>query len=456
MTRSRGNITKLAKDNFQIRISYLEHGKRREYKRQGFATKGEAEIARANAIVTLGKGRSIDASRQTVESFLLSWYETYANSRTIKPSTLVTTATHIRSILIPYLGKKTLRELKPELIAKLYSDLLASGRVDSTRTNATPELSNKYVRNIAGTLSRALSDAVEWGLLPENPCSRVTLPRKTKPELVTLSGQEIAQFLNSAIERKDPMLSAWLLVFTTGMRRGELAGLRWKDVDFITGTATITQTRAVVGKQVLISTPKTKAGSRTIALDALTIDELARLKDAQEQAAETLGYWASDLVFTNIDGSLPSPNTLLKRFRRALELAELPKIRLHDGRHSYAAYALESGVSVHIVSPRLGHSSPSFTYDTYAKSIPAADRLAASVVEQALSKLIDADRGTRKGREVREKDAKITNRQEQENSLSPYNPIDIGLREHDEQANEWRRWDSNPRPPACKAGALAN
>ena len=119
-------------------------------------------------------------------------------------------------------------------------------------------------------------------------------------------------------------------------------------------------------------------------------------------------------------------------------------------------YALESGVSVHIVSPRLGHSSPSFTYDTYAKSIPAADRQAASVVEQALSKLIDADRGTRKGREVREKDAKITNRQEQENSLSPYNPIDIGLREHDEQANEWRRWDSNPRPPACKAGALAN
>ena len=167
--------------------------------------------------------------------------------------------------------------------------------MDSTRANATPELSNKYVRNIAGTLSRALSDAVEWGLLPENPCSRVTLPRKTKPELVTLSGQEIAQFLNSAIERKDPMLAAWLLVFTTGMRRGELAGLRWKDVDFITGTATITQTRAVVGKQVLISTPKTKAGSRTIALDALTIDELARLKDAQEQAAETLGNFGKEI-----------------------------------------------------------------------------------------------------------------------------------------------------------------
>lgn len=144
---------------------------------------------------------------------------------------------------------------------------------------------------------------------------------------------------------------------------------------------------------LLVLTPNLRAKSRLFTPSpAISISPT-------EQAAETLDYWASKLVFTNIDGSLPSPNTLLKRFRRALELAELPRIRLHDGRHSYAAYALESGVSVHIVSPRLGHSSPSFTYDTYAKSIPAADRQAASVVEQALAKLIDADRGTRKGRE---------------------------------------------------------
>ena len=166
MTRQRGTVTKLAKDNYQIRIGYIENCTRREYKRRGFATKREAELAKANAIVTLGKGRSIDASRQTVSVFLAAWYETYKNSRTIKPSTLETTAQHIRAFLVPRIGERTLRELKPELIAKLYSDLLAGGRINSTRKGATPELSNKYVRNIAGTLSRALSDAVEWGLLP--------------------------------------------------------------------------------------------------------------------------------------------------------------------------------------------------------------------------------------------------------------------------------------------------
>ena len=455
MTRQRGTVTKLAKDNYQIRIGYIENGTRREYKRRGFATKREAELAKANAIVTLGKGRSIDASRQTVSVFLAAWYETYKNSRTIKPSTLETTAQHIRAFLVPRIGERTLRELKPELIAKLYSDLLAGGRINSTRKGATPELSNKYVRNIAGTLSRALSDAVEWGLLPENPCSRVPLPKKTRPELVTLSGQQIAQFIDAAIERKDPMLALWLLLFTTGMRRGELAGLRCRDVDFVAGTVTVAQTRSVVAGQVLISTPKTKSGSRTIALDAYTIDELARLKDKQENAAETLNYWASELVLTDLDGRIPSPNTLLKRFRRALQLGGLPKIRLHDGRHSYAAYALESGVSVHIVSPRIGHSSPSFTYDTYAKSVPAADRNAANIVELALGKLI-ADEGTRKGREVREKVAKNTELHELNYSLRPYNPTNIGLHGHDEQELWGERGVSNPRPPGPQPGALTN
>ena len=109
MTRQRGTVTKLAKDNYQIRIGYIENGTRREYKRRGFATKREAELAKANAIVTLGKGRSIDASRQTVSVFLAAWYETYKNSRTIKPSTLETTAQHIRAFLVPRIGERTLR-----------------------------------------------------------------------------------------------------------------------------------------------------------------------------------------------------------------------------------------------------------------------------------------------------------------------------------------------------------
>ena len=170
MTRPRGTITKLANGRFQIRIGYIDrYGIRREYKRQGFETKREADNARAEAIVTLGQNKSVEASKQTIEAFLITWYETYKNSRTIKPSTLETTAQHIRAFIVPRIGQLTLRKLNPQSIAKFYADLMSEGRINLNRKNATPELSNKYVRNIAGTLTRALSDAVTWGLLPENP-----------------------------------------------------------------------------------------------------------------------------------------------------------------------------------------------------------------------------------------------------------------------------------------------
>lgn len=444
MTRPRGTIRKLANGKFQIRLGYIDrYGKRREYKRQGFDTKREAENAKAEAIVTLGQNKSVEASKQTLAAFLATWFETYKNSRTVKPATLETTAQHIRAFIVPRIGKLSLRNLNPQNIAKFYSDLLSAGRINLTNKGATPELSNKYVRNIAGTLNRALEDAKSWGLLPNNPCGEVKLPKRVKPELKTLGGNQIAQFINAATQRQDPNLALWLLVFTTGMRRGELAGLRWRDVDFLSGSVTIAQTRTVINGKTIIETPKTKAGYRTIALDTLTIDALAKLKDAQEHAATMLGYWSSELVFTDIDGHIPSPHRLLKRFRKALELAELPKIRLHDARHSYAAYALEQGVSVHIVSPRIGHASPSFTWDTYAKSIPASDRHAAKIIEDALGKLIDETR-TRKSREAAKKDAKIVEPDELNYSLRPFNPITTGLQGHDEQIVWGGRGVSNP------------
>ncbi len=453
MTRPRGTIQKLASGKYLLRLGYLDrYGKRREYKRR-YDTKGEAESAKAEAIITLGKNKSVEASKQTLEAFLVLWYKTYANSRAIKPATLETTAQHIRAFIVPRLGKLTLRKLDPQNIAEFYSDLLSGGRIHSNYKNATPELSNKYVRNIAGTLSRALEDARKWGLLPDNPCAEVVLPKRVKPELKTLGGDEIAQFIDAATQRQDPNLALWLLVFTTGMRRGELAGLRWRDVDFLSGSVTIAQTRTVIGGKTIIETPKTKAGYRTIALDTLTINALAKLKDAQEHAATMLGYWSSELVFTDLDGHIPSPNRLLKRFRKALELGGLPKIRLHDARHSYAAYALEQGVSVHIVSPRIGHASPSFTWDTYAKSIPASDRHAAKIVEDALGKLI-AETGSRKGREAAKKDAKISERDELNYSLRPYKPMNTGLHERNDVRKLSGRGDLNPRPPGPKPGTL--
>jgi integrase len=121
------------------------------------------------------------------------------------------------------------------------------------------------------------------------------------------------------------------------------------------------------------------------------------LKRDQEAAAAKLGYWFSDLVATDLDGRPVHPKALLKRFRAATRAAGLPEIRLHDARHTYAAYALENGVSPHIVAARLGHSSASFTLDTYAKSIPAADKGASQIVESALTAQLRDLLGREKG-----------------------------------------------------------
>jgi len=454
MTRPRGAIYK-RNGQWAFRIGYLENGLRREYKRQGFTSKVEAELAKANALIALGKGNSIDAARQTVEQFLTFWFDIYSKSGKIKPSTLLSVQTHIRVYLVPRIGVLSMRKLKQPIIAKLLSDLLVGGRVNAAIKNATPALSNKTVRNIAGTLTRASNDAVLWGLLPSNPCANVDLPRKDRPELQTWNGQQIAQFIETTETQNDPLLAIWLLALTTGMRRGELAGLRWSDIDLVASTVTVTQTRSIVAAKTVIGAPKTKAGFRTCSLDTPTINALAMLKDGQEAAAEILGHWSSEFVATNFDGRPINPNTLLKRFRAAVRVAGLPTIRLHDLRHSYAAYALENGVSVHIVSARLGHASAAFTIDTYAKSIPAADRGASDIVEQALAKLLD-ERGRQKVAKGREKVAKLEKLGEQKFVLRPYNPIKDGLREQNNATKKGGRGVSNPRPPGPQPGALTN
>jgi hypothetical protein len=130
VTRVRGSIKKIAPNNYQIRIGYTENGKRREYKRNNFATKRDADIALANAQVTLGKGRAIDASRQTLGVFLEGWLDIYAKSRGVKPSTLVKTREHLHAYIVPRLGARSMRELKPQLIARFTSDLLEGGRLE--------------------------------------------------------------------------------------------------------------------------------------------------------------------------------------------------------------------------------------------------------------------------------------------------------------------------------------
>ena len=192
--------------------------------------------------------------------------------------------------------------------------------------------------------------------------------------------QQLRAFLAHA--RHDHPYALWLLVATTGMRRAELAGLRWVDVDLDAARLSPRRPRVVVNYVVHESEPKTRMGKRSLALDPATLAALQEHKARQDQdRAEVGSAWTdSGLVFTRPGGSPIHPDLITDWFRRLAGGAGLPPIRLHDVRHSYATAALAAGIPAKVVSERLGHANIAITLDVYSHVIPGMDAAAADAV----------------------------------------------------------------------------
>ena len=180
----------------------------------------------------------------------------------------------------------------------------------------------------------------------------------------------------------DRLFAAWLLLVTTGMRRGEVLALRWADVDLDARRLAIRRTTVIVGYEPEQSDPKTKAGRRVVALDERTVSALRNHRDDQERERKAAGplWHRTGLVFAREDGSAIHPQRFSKWFTRHARRAGLPPIRLHDVRHSYATAALSAGVPAKVVSSRLGHASVGITLDTYSHVLPSFDEQAATTV----------------------------------------------------------------------------
>lgn len=356
-----------------FRHTYRDANGRRHYvRRQGFATKAEARAAYAKAVAETNRHGTASPSL-TVGEYLADWVERYERSQSRKVTTVRTTRRVVSAYLVPRIGSVRLAKLSPTMVANLYGDLLEDGR---TGISGRGGLAPKSVRNIGGILHKALRDAVRDGILGKNPADDVDLPKWSRPEMRPYDEAEVAAFLAEASKNGDPLAALWRLVFATGIRRGELLGLRWSDVDLVDGAITVEQTR-VQSSTVFVSTPKTRAARRRITIDAGTVTALAVLKNAQEDAAQTLGGWTSDLVATDLDGKPIRPSKLTDRFHRVARDAGLREIRLHDARHTHATLMFDHGVPVHVVSRRLGHTSVATTADIYVARMPSADRAAA-------------------------------------------------------------------------------
>jgi integrase len=270
--------------------------------------------------------------------------------------------------LIPAIGHVNLQKLTTAMLNALYTDLLERGTGPRT------------VQYVHATIRKALNDAVRQGLLVRNPALHATPPKVHRRELQTWTAQQLRRFLDTV--QAERLHAAWRVAALTGMRRGEVLGLRWADIDLDQGWLSVRQALIVVDRQVQVSAPKTARGRRLIALDPGTITAL-RIHHAQ-QAAERLAlgptWTADDLVFTREDGQPLHPDWFRRRFERRVARAGLPKIRFHDLRHTHATLALQAGVHPKVISERLGHATVAITLDIYSHAIPALQHDAATTI----------------------------------------------------------------------------
>jgi len=202
--------------------------------------------------------------------------------------------------------------------------------------------------------------------------------------MATWTPEELRSFLGAIASHR--LASAYVLAASTGMRRGEILGLRWNDLDLAKATLAVRQTIISVGYELQISGPKTNRSRRTISLDPGTTQELLahQLRQDQERSDCGSGWQEHDLVFCLPDGRPVHPHQFSQLFERTVERLGLRRIRLHDLRHTYATLALLAGVDAKTVSARLGHSTVAFTLDVYTKAVPQLDREAAEKVAKLI------------------------------------------------------------------------
>lgn len=284
----------------------------------------------------------------TVGEYLEGWLEGKAS---LRASTRLSYRGHLYTYLIPQLGQIPLHELSATDIERAYSRI--------NHPSSGGPLAPASVHRIHATLSSALGTALRRGLIGRNPASTVELPPLPRRTRTTWTADQAARFLASS--RDDRWGLLYLLMLATGIRRGEAVALRWEDLDLDQGLLHVRRQLVAVGPEVHEGPPKSKAGTRTVVLDDRTL-RLLQLHALEQGSREPLEPQAH--VFAR-DGQALSPAFVSRHFERLVAAAGVPRIRLHDLRHTSASLGLAAGESLVEVSRRLGHSSIGVTADVY-------------------------------------------------------------------------------------------
>ena len=357
---------------WESRVTVGTDGQGRQIQRSFSGKKQEDVLKKMQAAaVEITEGTYLTPSKMTVGDWLDVWSKEYLNS--VKPMTAETYKKNIRVHIKPALGGKKLSALSAVDVQKFYNDLMKNGystiRIEKGKRLAVQKpLSPKSIKNIHGTLHKALAKAVALGYIKFNPSDHPDLPRIEKAEIKPLDDEEIKLFL-SAIKGSD-YETLYTVTLFTGMRQAEILGLTWDCVDFERGTILVKQQLqqygATGGKYVLNTTKNSRW--RTIAPAEYVMKLLKHRQLEQVQDRFKAGSaWDNplNLVFTNALGGWLSAPTVYNHFKRIVASIGLPEARFHDLRHSYAVAAIRSGDDIKTVQENLGHHTAAFTLDVY-------------------------------------------------------------------------------------------
>lgn len=436
----RGSVVKKG-DRYYVKIELDPDpltGRRRQKWHSGFRTKREAEKARVDLLSKFDLGEYVEPSQQTLADYLTEWLT--AIEPTVRPSTFDSYSRNVRNHVIAHIGTTKLAKVDAVTLNGLYAILLASGRRSPSRTgrgysgqvvaralelrrdgvtlvdtaaqlraefdeaaNITKDtlasllrrqserraiddlpdgLDRRTVNYVHTILHRAFKDAVRWGRLARNPADAADPPRggAKSDGIQAWDAGTLRTFLARSREAGDRLHPMWVLLATTGMRRGEVVGVRWKDVDLDKGRLRVVQTITQIRSAVAIGEPKTAQGRRSIALDDATVAVLREHRKSMLEERLLVGPDFSDegLVFHEPDGSRLRPDSVSGRFVRRVAQYDLPRLTLHGLRHTWATLALEQGVHPRVVQERLGHSTIAITLGIYSHVSPTLHDEAAS------------------------------------------------------------------------------
>ena len=335
-------------------ITLEDHSRKSYY----FKTEKEALFKQRQALNELAQGILATGPQQTLKQFLEYWLDDV-----YKMSVRVTTYRNVCIIvnkhLIPGLGHIKLQKLTSQQVQSFYAKKLKNGAAPSR------------VKNIHGSLHTALEHARRMKLVSINVSNDVELPQQKRPEKQPLTPEQSRLLLQKVKEHR--LEGVLTLALATGMREGELLGLRWSDIDLDTKMLHVSRTLTYSsGLGFMEGEPKTDKGKRTILLPQFAVEALKRHRMSQLEKRLAAGAdWVDrNLVFPNDRGNFMIPVTLLRRFRKVLKDIGLPRIRFHDLRHCVATLLFSMGVQGKVVQELLGHSDISITMDVYTHVLP--------------------------------------------------------------------------------------